>query len=104
MNGGDGSVVVAVLATTSGSAGLWWLLRDWLRNRRERGRFSDVMHLIEKVGTDKIGEVAHLAEVLITDSRASPRLSLPALHRDDPSNDASPVEAGGSPRRRGQRR
>ncbi|MFI6785671.1 hypothetical protein [Micromonospora sp. NPDC050276] len=103
MSGGDGSVVAAALATASGSAGLWWLLRDWLRSRRERGRFSDVTHLIEKVGTDKIEEVARLAEVLITDSRTSPRLSS-ASRRDDPSNDVSAVDAGGLSKRRGRRR
>ncbi|MEO3772091.1 hypothetical protein [Micromonospora sp. B9E7] len=32
---GGGSVIAAALATAPGSAGLWWLLRDWLRNRRE---------------------------------------------------------------------
>ncbi|MEU4476149.1 hypothetical protein [Micromonospora sp. NPDC023888] len=104
MSGGDGSIIAAALATASGSAGLWWLLRDWLRNRRERGRFSDVTHLIEKVGTEKIEEVAHLAEVLITDSRTSPRPSMSALRRDDPSDDVRAVDACGTPKRRGRRR
>ncbi|MDG4807578.1 hypothetical protein O7634_12530 [Micromonospora sp. WMMD1120] len=104
MSGGDGSVIAAALATASGSAGLWWLLRDWLRNRRERGRFSDVTHLIDKVGTDKIEEIAHLAHVLITDSRTSTRPTLSASRRDDPVDDVGAVDAGGSSKRRGRRR
>jgi hypothetical protein len=64
------SVVAGVCGIVATSAGFWLFLRQWLRHRTERNRWSAVERIVERHGPDVLAMLPPLVREIRADGDA----------------------------------